>query len=109
MDLSNPFTGEIADIMTVGKSTVDKFDEPVRADLMQSVRIIGGAMIGLAIITAVLTEVFTLSALNVSSGPFSGIIGSIESTGAAALGLLVIGLLVIAANAVMQFFGGTGF
>jgi len=88
---------------------VDQLDSQVQADLMQTVRLLGGAMIGLAIITAVLTEVFTLSALDISSGPFSGIIGSIESTGAAALGLLVIGLLVIAANAVMQFFGGTGF
>ena len=95
--------------MTVGRSTVDQLDDMVQADLMQTVRLLGGAMIGLAIITAVLTEVFTLSALDISSGPFSGIIGSIESTGAAALGLLVIGLLVIAANAVMQFFGGTGF
>jgi hypothetical protein len=108
MDLPNPFA-EKSDIMTVGRSTVDQLDSQVQADLMQTVRLLGGAMIGLAIITAVLTEVFTLSALDISSGPFSGIIGSIESTGAAALGLLVIGLLVIAANAVMQFFGGTGF
>jgi uncharacterized membrane protein len=108
MDLPNPFA-EKSDIMTVGRSTVDQLDDMVQADLMQTVRLLGGAMIGLAIITAVLTEVFTLSALDISSGPFSGIIGSIESTGAAALGLLVIGLLVIAANAVMQFFGGTGF
>lgn len=108
MDLPNPFA-EKSDIMTVGRSTVDQLDDMVQADLMQTVRLLGGAMIGLAIITAVLTEVFTLSALDISSGPFSGIIGSIESTGAAALGLLVIGLLVVAANAVMQFFGGQGF
>jgi hypothetical protein len=108
MDLPNPFA-EKSDIMTVGRSTVDQLDSQVQADLMQTVRLLGGAMIGLAIITAVLTEVFTLSALDISSGPFSGIIGSIESTGAAALGLLVIGLLVVAANAVMQFFGGQGF
>jgi hypothetical protein len=34
---------------------------------------------------------------------------SLESTGGAALGLIVIGLLVLAANRVMGFFGGGGF
>jgi len=78
------------------------------ARVMQAVRAIGGAMIGLGVLVVVLNEVFTLDAMN-SSGPFGGIIGSLESTGAAALGLLVIGLLVLGANRVMAFFGGGGF
>lgn len=79
------------------------------AYIMRTVRMMGGAMIGLAILVVVLTEVFTLEAMNISSGPFAGVIGSLETTGAAALGLLVIGLLVLAANRVMGFFGSGGF
>ena len=79
------------------------------ARMMGAVRIIGGAMIGIAILAVVLTEVFTLEAMNITDGPFSGVIDSLESTGSAALGLLVIGLLVLAANRVMGFFGRGGF
>lgn len=78
------------------------------AHIMQAVRAIGGAMIGLGVLVIVLNEVFTLEAMN-TSGPFGSVIDSLESTGAAALGLLVIGLLVLAANRVMAFFGGGGF
>lgn len=80
-----------------------------RADLMGTVRVIGGAMIGLAVLVVVLDEVFSINSISNSSGPFSGVIDSLESTGVAALSLLVIGLLVAAANRVMGFFGGGGF
>jgi len=57
----------------------------------------------------VLDEVFSINSISNSSGPFSGVIDSLESTGGAALGLLVVGLLIVAANAVMNFFGRGGF
>jgi len=81
------------------------------AHMMGAVRAIGSALIGIAVLVVVLIEVFTLDVIaNTSSDdPFGGIIDSLESTGAAALGLLVIGLLVLAANRVMGFFGGGGF
>jgi len=66
-------------------------------------------MIGIAILVVVLNEVFSLDAIANGTGSFAGVIDSLESTGAAALGLLVIGLLVLAANQVMGFFGGGGF
>ena len=78
------------------------------AQIMGAVRAIGGAMIGLGVLVIVLNEVFTLEAMN-TTGPFGSVVDSLESTGAAALGLLVIGLLVLAANRVMAFFGGGGF
>lgn len=76
---------------------------------MQTVRVIGGAAIGLAVLVVVLNQVFTLDSISSGSGPFQGVIDSLESTGAAALSLLVIGLLVLAANRVMGFFGSGGF
>jgi hypothetical protein len=81
----------------------------VSVDMMGVVRVIGGTMIGIAILVVVLNEVFALDSINNSSGEFSSVIDSLESTGGAALGLLVIGLLVVGANRVMGFFGGGGF
>ena len=104
-------------VLETGIETVETVDEQTdysTARIMQSVRMIGGAMIGLAILVAVLTEVFALDQFSTDAdgsytGPFGGVLDSLTATGAAALGLLVIGLLVVAANAVMQFFGGQGF
>jgi len=79
------------------------------AYVMDVVRVIGGAMIGLAVLVVVLNQVFTLESIQSGSGPFQGVIDSLESTGGAALGLLVIGLLVVAANRIMGFFGRGGF
>lgn len=100
--------------ISTGASSVEKLASKVgysEADMMGAVRAIGGALIGIAVLVVVLAEVFSLDAIaNMnSSDPFGGIIESLQSTGAAALGLLVIGLLVLAANRVMGFFGGGGF
>ena len=82
--------------------------EMVTANIMQQVRLIAGAMIGISVLVIVLNEVFSLDSIANSSGPFSDVVNSLESTGGAALGLLVIGLLVVAANAIMGFFGRGG-
>jgi len=95
-----------------GASAVDNLSNRTgfsSARIMGTVRLIGGAMIGIAILALVLTEVFTLEAMNVTDGPFASVMTSLEQTGGAALGLLVIGLLVAAANRIMSFFGGGGF
>lgn len=98
--------------LQVGADTVNKISDRTgfsEAKIMGTVRLIGGAMIGIAILALVLTEVFTLEAMNITDGPFAGVMDSLQSTGGAALGLIVIGLLVAAANRVMGFFGGGGF
>lgn len=74
--------------------------------MMRTVQMIGGAVIGIAVVTIVVNEVLTTSAVNNSTGPFSGVISSLETTGVAAMSLLVIGLLVAAASKLMGFFGG---
>jgi len=99
------------DALGAGRRAVDTFDDatPERLDMMQTVRVLGGSMIGIAILVVVLNEVFSLNQISNSSGPFAPVITSLETTGGAALGLLVIGLLVLGANRVMGFFGGGGF
>jgi len=73
--------------------------------IMAEVRMIGGGLVLTLIVTLVLTEVY--SAINISdTSPFSGVVTSLETTGVAALSLLVVGFLVIAASAIMRYFGG---
>jgi len=103
-------------VVDTGASAVDSIQDRTgwsHARIMGTVRMIGGAMIGIAILALVLTEVFTLEQFSETNGsydgPFGGVLNSLTSTGPAALGLLVIGLLVAAANRVMSFFGGGGF
>lgn len=74
--------------------------------IVPEVRMIGGALITIVLIGIVLNEVVTTTAINNSSGPFSQVINDAESTGVAAMGLLVIGLIVVAANAILGRFGG---
>jgi len=93
------------------KVTADDADETdgyAQADIMGVVRVIGGAMIGIAVLVVVLNEIFSIESISNTSGPFGGVVDSLESTGVAALSLLVVGLLVAAANRVMGFFGGGG-
>jgi len=95
--------------VSIGDSKFEELEQnSAKANIMQVVRLIGGALIGIAVLTVVLSEVFQLDAIANGSGPFSGITDSLESTGVAALSLLVVGLLVVAANRVMGFFGGGG-
>jgi hypothetical protein len=83
----------------------DEFDSRF-SQMMRTVQMIGGAVIGIAIVTIVVNEVLTTSAVNNSTGPFGGVINSLETTGVAAMSLLVVGLLVAAASKLMSFFGG---
>jgi hypothetical protein len=74
--------------------------------IMQAVRMIGGAVVGIAVIVLVVNQVLTIGAIENSTGPFSGVIDSLESTGVAAMVLLVVGLVVVAAQQIMGFMGG---
>lgn len=81
-----------------------QFDDEMR--LTRTVRLIGGAMVTILLIAVVLNEVF--AAVDVGSGPFSEIGNDLETTGVAAVSLLVVGLIVVAANRLMNIFGGGG-
>jgi len=74
--------------------------------IVQTVRLVGGAMITILLVALVLNEVFT--AVNVGSGPFSGIADDLTTTGVSAVSLLIVGLLVVAARRITTIFGGGG-
>ena len=94
-----------------GVSELKKRSDMSHAQIMGTVRLIGGAMIGIAVLALVLTEIFQLEQFSTDTdgnydGPFGSVLESLTTTGPAALGLLVIGLLIAAASRVMGFFGG---
>lgn len=73
-----------------------------QARIMDMVRMIGGAVVLIAIVVVVVNSVLTTDAIANSSGPFDGVITDLETTGVAAMGLLVVGLLVAAGAAIMR-------
>jgi len=97
--------------LELGKGAVDELEAQTglsQAMIMATVRAIGGAMIGISVLVVVLNEVFSLDAIANSTGEFSGVIDQLTNIGGAALGLLVVGILVLGANRVMSLFGGGG-
>jgi hypothetical protein len=81
-------------------------DSTSEYSIVRTIRLVGGGMIVALLTAVVLNEVF--SAVNVGSGPFSQIGTDLETTGVAAMGLLIVGFIVIAANRLMGIFGGSG-
>jgi hypothetical protein len=82
----------------------DAFDDEM--SVMRTVQMIGGAVVGIAVIVIVVNELLTTDAVANTTGPFDGVIESLGTTGVAAMSLLVIGLLVASASRILDFFGG---
>ena len=79
--------------------------------IMSEVRMIGGALVAILIVALVLTEVYNAVDFEQDpdgnyTGPFGEIVGQAETTGVAAITLLVVGLLVLAASVIMRYMGG---
>jgi len=86
----------------------------LRADdrgILGEVRMIGGGLVMMLVMVLVLTEVWNAISPSTDAegnydGVFGSVFGAVESTGTAGLTLLVVGFLVVAATAIMRFFGG---
>jgi len=81
--------------------------------ILSEVRLIGGGLIMTLITVLVLTEVWNAISPDPDpnggyNGTFGSVYESVETTGSAGLTLLVVGFLVVAATAIMRFFGGMG-
>jgi hypothetical protein len=68
-----------------------------------SAKAIGKGLMTVALVVIVLNQLFTLSIINNSSGPFSGLISTVENLGTAALTLVVIGFIVLGASVAMSY------
>ena len=97
----------LRDRLRAKRDSAKLFVEDRRQDraVMNEVRMIGGALVAIVIIALVLTEVYNAVEIEEES-PFYDIVSSAESTGVAAITLLVVGLLVLAASVIMRFMGG---
>jgi hypothetical protein len=71
-----------------------------------TVEMIGGGIITVVVVAIVLNQLFTLSIVNQTSGPFSGILQSTENIGGAALTLVVVGFLAAGAAVTLSMFRG---
>jgi len=67
---------------------------------------IAGGIMTITVVAIVLNELFTLSIVNSSSGPFSDLLTQVQNVGTAALTLVVLGFLAAAATVVLQMFRG---
>jgi len=94
------------DIELESDEVTEESTEEQTLPVMQAVRMIGGAVVGIAVIVLVVNEVLTIGAVSNSTGPFAGVIDSLETTGVPAITLLVVGLVVVAAQQIMSYMGG---
>lgn len=79
-----------------------------RMGIMGEVRLVGGAIVTLLILALVLNEIYAAVNIN-NSSPYHDIVDDLETTGVAALTLLIVGLLVVAASAIMRVMSASGF
>jgi hypothetical protein len=73
---------------------------------MSAVDMIAGGIITLVVVAIVLNQLLTLEIVNNTTGPFSGLIDSVENIGSASLTLIVVGFLAAAAGVVLSMFRG---
>lgn len=64
---------------------------------------VGKGLVTIGLIVVVLNEVFSINAINNSTGPFAGVIGTVESLGTAALTILAVGFIILAGAVAMGF------
>jgi hypothetical protein len=79
--------------------------------IMNAVRMVGAGLVMTLVIVLVLTEVHAAIPFETDNsgnytGPFGDVVGQLETTGVAALSLLVVGFIVVAASTIMRYFGG---
>lgn len=76
--------------------------------ISQVVQKIGGAMITIALVGVVVNQVLTTDVVANTSGPLN-VVNQLGSTGQAAIGFLILALLVMAARVIMNIMGDGGF
>ena len=81
-----------------------------RMGIMGEVRLVGSALVLILIIVLVLNEVYDAIEFETDAdgnyeSPFASVVDDLESTGVAAISLLIVGLLIVAASAIMRFMG----
>jgi len=87
----------------MGEATVAQFDQMGGGGMTER---IAGGIIAVTVVAIVLNQLFTLSIVNTTTGPFSGLLQTVESVGTGALTLVVLGFLAAAGGAAIAMFRG---
>lgn len=64
---------------------------------------VGKGLVSIGLIVVILNEVFTIDSINNSTGPFAGVISTVENIGSAALTLLTLAFLVLGGAVAMRY------
>lgn len=64
---------------------------------------IGKGLMTIALVVVVLNQLFTLDVISNTTGPFSGLITTVENLGTAALTLVVLGFIILGAAVAMSY------
>lgn len=73
--------------------------------MMREIQLVGSGLVFTFILLIVLDEIYNATDYGQGNGPFSGLVDTLETTGASALTLLVVGFIVVAASGIMRYFG----
>lgn len=98
-EVRDEFEGIVAAEWDSDASAVQK----VRMAQNIAVKTIARALVTVALSVVILNQIFTIDAVNNSSGPFTGLISTVENIGGAAITLTVVGLLVLGGAVAMSF------
>jgi hypothetical protein len=73
--------------------------------VVQEARVLGGAVITVTLVLIVLNVIMGLDIVQNATGPYADIMTDVTSISGAAFSVLVVGFIVVAANAVLNYFG----
>jgi hypothetical protein len=73
--------------------------------VVQEARVLGGAVITVTLVLIVLNVIMGLDIVQNATGPYANIMTDVTSISGAAFSVLVVGFIVVAANAVLNYFG----
>ena len=97
-------------IRTDAHITADAVQEglPDSFGILREAQLVGAGIVFVAILIFVLTEVYDAITIE-DTNPWYEVVEALEGTGAAALGLLILGFLVLAAAVIMGIMNNGGF
>jgi len=103
----NRMSKQLADSYMARRSEASSgYDSRLAQSLTRTAQGIGAAVITIAIIAIVANAVLTTNVINNTSGPFSPVVDQLGTTGVAAIGLLIVALIVAAARVIMSMMSG---
>jgi hypothetical protein len=73
--------------------------------VVQEARVLGGAVITVTLVLIVLNVIMGLDIVANATGPYADVMTDVTSISGAAFSVLVVGFIVVAANAVLNYFG----